>query len=69
MSRLLAEALYWLGDRASKVLARVPDDDGREFACADWYFIYNRLMVASMRVQGGGPGPWGPPNPAGGSHG
>lgn len=55
---LAAWALFWLGHWTSQVLALVPDDDAWEKMAEGLYVIYNRLMVASLKVQGDRPGPW-----------
>lgn len=56
--RATAWLLYWLGDGASKLLALVPDEDRWEPLQEALYTVYNRLMLASLRLQGDGEGPW-----------
>lgn len=60
MRWIIAWALYWLGHWTSELLDLVPDDDRWECTARRVYRVYNRLMVASMRAQGDGEGPWGP---------
>lgn len=67
----VAWALYLLGDLASRAVSAL-DRDAPEGAGDDWtpgpafdaaFAAYQRLMLASDRVQGDGPGPWENPGP------
>lgn len=53
--------LYGIGHLSSRlILNRLPDTDAWERACAIFFWVYQRCMNASVRVQDacGLPGPW-----------
>lgn len=52
MRYFLANALYWMGHAVSLVMDYWP------WETAHPYYLYNRLMVGSVRVQGDADGPW-----------
>jgi len=49
MTWLLSWSLYWLGDAVSRAMIG-------PLGCL--YPVYNKLMIASYKVQGDGKGPW-----------
>lgn len=64
MRWVIAWALYLLGDLASRAVTCLDSDEedpGWLFHLA--FQAYQRLMLASDRVQGDGPGPWENPGP------
>lgn len=57
---VLCEAFFILGDAVSKVLNRLPDDERplTLLATRVTYWLYNKLMLASVNLDRGDLGLW-----------